>query len=263
MLQRRIERHHSKHDTCFIFIGPTLHQSTVSRLLIGVFRSSTKTESVVFRDLLIIDATHFIMETSRTPLKKIRSSKRRPSKKAKKESVEEQITTQGRDFFQQVQFQSTLAVLLLQMFTQIECSAIENIRNVLAEFRSVITEGIQSKMSDPTAPAPQYEKMADALSESWVVFQTDDRNNTFSTFFNTLTAVKEEEKSVPSSTSRIESVQSQSLQEEIAKIDSPSLYRLPESEPERITPRVINGRIAREDLDDDFEPLLITHHVLQ
>lgn len=204
------------------------------------------------------------METSRTPLNKIRSSKRRPSKKAKKASVEEQITTQGRDFFQQVQFESTLAVLLLQMFTQIECSAIENIRNVLAEFRSVITEGVKSKMSDPTAPAPQYEKMADAISESWVLFQAGDRDNTFNTFYNTLTAVKEEEeKSVPSSTSRIESDQSQSLQEEIAMIDSPSLYRLPESEPERITPRVINGRIAREDLDDDFEPLLITHHVLQ
>lgn len=204
------------------------------------------------------------METPRTPLKKIKSSKRRPSKKAKQASVEEQITTQGRDFFQQVQFESTLAVLLLQMFTQIECSAIENIRNVLAEFRSVIAEGIKSKMSDPTAPSPQYEKMADAISESWVLFQAGDRDNTFSTFYNTLTAVKEqEEKSVLSSTSRIESDQSQSLQEEIAMIDSPSLYRLPESEPERITPRVINGRIAREDLDDDFEPLTITHHVLQ
>lgn len=122
------------------------------------------------------------METPRTPLKKIRSSKRRPSKKAKKASVEEQITTQGRDFFQQVQFESTLAVLLLQMFTQIECSAIENIRNVLAEFRSVIAEGIKSKMSDPTAPSPQYEKMADAISESWVLFQAGDRDNTFSTF---------------------------------------------------------------------------------
>lgn len=203
------------------------------------------------------------METPRTPLKKIKSSKRRPSKKAKKASVEEQITTQGRDFFQQVQFESTLAVLLLQMFTQIECSAIENIRNVLAEFRSVIAEGIKSKMSDPTAPSPQYEKMADAISESWVLFQAGDRDNTFSTFYNTLTAVKKEEKSVPSSTSRIESDQSQSLQEEIAMIDSPSLYHLPEPEPERIIPRVINGRIAREDLDDDFEPLMITHHVLQ
>lgn len=204
------------------------------------------------------------METPRTPLKKIKSSKRRPSKKAKKASVEEQITTQGRDFFQQVQFQSTLAALLLQMFTQLECSAIENVRNVLAEFRSVITEGVKSKMSDPTAPAPQYEKMADAISESWVLFQAGDRDNTFNTFYNTLTAVKEEEeKSVPSSASRIESDQSQSLQEEIAMIDSPSLYRLPEPEPVRITPRVINGRIAREDLDDDFEPLLITHHVLQ
>lgn len=178
--------------------------------------------------------------------------------------MEEQITTQGRDFFQQVQFQSTLAALLLQMFTQLECSAIENVRNVLAEFRSVITEGVKSKMSDPTAPAPQYEKMADAISESWVLFQAGDRDNTFNTFYNTLTAVKEEEeKSVPSSASRIESDQSQSLQEEIAMIDSPSLYRLPEPEPVRITPRVINGRIAREDLDDDFEPLLITHHVLQ
>lgn len=203
------------------------------------------------------------METPRTPLKKIRSSKRRPSKKAKKASVEEQPTTQGRDFFQQVQFESTLAVLLLQLFTQIECTAIENVRNVLTEFRSVIAEGLKSKMSDPTAPSPQYEKMTDAIADSWAVFQTNDRDNTFSTFFNTLTAVKEEEKAVPSSTSRIDSDQSQSLQEEIAMIDSPSLYRLPESEPERITPRVINGRIAREDLDDDFEPLTITHHVLQ
>lgn len=204
------------------------------------------------------------METPRTPLKKIRSSKRRPSKKAKKTDLEEQVRTQGRDFFQQVQFQSTLAALLLQMFTDIENIAINNLRKVLAEYRSVVSEGLKSKISDPTAPPPQYDKLADAISESWAVFQTGDRDNTFSTFFNTLTAVKEEEeKSVPSSTSRIESDQSQSLQEEIAMIDSPSLYRLPESEPERITPRVINGRIAREDLDDDFEPLLITHHVLQ
>lgn len=204
------------------------------------------------------------METPRTPLKKIKSSKRRPSKKAKKASVEEQITTQGRDFFQQVQFQSTLAALLLQMFTDIENIAINNLRNVLVEYRSVISEGLKSKISDPTTPSPRYDKLADAISESWAVFQTGDRDNTFSTFFNTLTAVKEEEeKSVPSSTSRIESDQSQSLQEEIAMIDSPSLYRLPEPEPARITPRVINGRIAREDLDDDFEPLMITHHVLQ
>lgn len=203
------------------------------------------------------------METPRTPLKKIRSSKRRPSKKDKKANAEEQITTQGWDFFQEVQFQSTLAVLLLQMFTQIESTAIENLRNVLAEFRSIIAEGIKSKMGDPAAPTPQYEKMADAISDSWVLFQTGDRDNTFATFFNTLTGVKEEEKSVQSSTSRIESDQSQSLQEEIAMIDSPTLYRLPEPEPERIIPRVINGRIAREDLDDDFEPLVITHHVLQ
>lgn len=173
------------------------------------------------------------METPRTPLKKIKSSKRRPNKKDKKASVEEEVRTQGRDFFQQVRFESTLAVLLLQMFTDIENIAINNLRNVLTEFRAVVTEGIKSKISDPTAPTPQYDKLADAISDSWAVFQTGDRDNTFHTFFNTLTALKEEEKSVPSSTSRIESDQSQSLQEEIAMIDSPSLYRLPESEPVR------------------------------
>ena len=196
------------------------------------------------------------METHRTPLKRMKSSKKRSDKKAKKASVEEKVTTQGPDFFH-----STLAALLLQIFADIEITAINNVRHTLTVYRSIIIKGVSSKVWDTTTPPPQYDKLAEAVSESWVVFQSSEQDKTFDTFFNTLTGVKEEEKSVQSSTSRIESDQSQSLQEEIAMIDSPSLYRLPE--PERITPRVINGRIAREDLDDDFEPLLVTHHVLQ
>ena len=201
------------------------------------------------------------METHRTPLKRMKSSKKRSDKKAKKASVEEKVTTQGPDFFQNAQFHSTLAALLLQIFADIEITSINNVRQTLADYREIIIKGVSSKVWDTTTPPPQYDKLAEAVSESWVVFQSSEQDKTFDTFFNTLTGVKEEEKSVQSSTSRIESDQSQSLQEEIAMIDSPSLYRLPE--PERITPRVINGRIAREDLDDDFEPLLVTHHVLQ
>lgn len=203
------------------------------------------------------------METHRTPIKRMKSSKKRSDKKAKKVSVEEQVTTQGPDFFQNAQFHSTLAALLLQIFADIEITAINNVRHTLTVYRDIIIKGVSSKVWDTTAPPPQYDKLAEAVSESWTVFQSSEQDKTFDTFFNTLTGVKEEEKSVQSSASRIESDQSQSLQEEIAMIDSPSLYRLPEPEPERITPRVINGRIAREDLDDDFEPLLVTHHVLQ
>ena len=220
------------------------------------------------------------METHRTPIKTMRTSKKRSDKKgkkAKKESAGEQVTTPGPDFFHNARFHSTLAALLLQIFADIEITSINNVRQTLADYREIIIEGVSTKVWDTSAPTPQYDKLMEAISQSWAVFQTSERDKTFDVFFNTLTGVKEEEKSVQSSTVKVftiltgvkeeESDQSQSLQEEIAMIDSPSLYRLPEPEPEpepaRITPRVINGRIAREDLDDDFEPLPVTHHVLQ
>ena len=139
------------------------------------------------------------------------------------------------------------------MFIQLETTTINKVRNELAEYHTVIANGLSTKLTDPEAPTPNYGNLASAVSTSWSVFHDGDKEKAFSTFLHLLTQpetqVKQE--SSASSTNRIESDQSQSHLE-IEMIDSPTLYKLPEEDE---PPAVIDGRIAREDLDDNFEPL--------
>ena len=193
------------------------------------------------------------MDTPRKALKKTRGPKKPTKKPAKsrKEIFQEQVEKQRRDFFEQVQFECTMASIIMQLFMQLETTAIERIRESMSEYRAIIAKGLTEV--DPATPEPQYSQITEAVSESWAVFQSGDKENTFPTFLRLL-STKPETQVKQESVSRIESDQSQSMQEEIQLIDSPSLYRL--LEPEQITPLVIDGRIAREDLDDDFKPLV-------